>query len=80
MPIHTSLTYTQKNQTLPQLFSILPHAHLMGKKFAFFSDTQIWHKVIGGFSVGSRINLLYNLVEGKNDLKVYPTVGTQYEF
>jgi len=53
---------------------------LKGKKFAFFGDPQIWYKVKGGFSVGSRANLFYNLIGEENSFKIYPTIGSQYEF
>lgn len=51
-----------------------------GKKFAFFGDPQIWFKVKGGFSVGSRVNLYYHLITNDNKLQVYPTIGTKYQF
>lgn len=53
---------------------------LSGKKIAFFGDPQIWYKVKGGFSLGTRVNLLYNLIEDKASLKIYPTIGMQYKF
>ena len=55
-------------------------ADLSGKMFAFFGDPQIWFKVKGKFSVGSRINLFYNLIGKEGQLKVYPTLGTQIKF
>ncbi|MCE7055186.1 DUF5020 family protein [Algoriphagus sp. AGSA1] len=53
---------------------------LTGKKIAFFGDPQLWLKIKGCFSVGTRINLYYNIFGDKNDLKVYPTIGTQIKF
>jgi hypothetical protein len=53
---------------------------LTGKKFAFFGDPQIWFKVKGGFSVGSRVNLYFHLLSNDNHLQVYPTFGTKYQF
>lgn len=38
---------------------------LKGKKFAFFGDPQIWIKIKNGFSVGSRINVYYNLLSDR---------------
>jgi len=55
-------------------------ASLQGKKFAFFADPQIWVKVKGNFSVGSRINLYYHLLNNKNEVQVYPTLGTKIQF
>jgi hypothetical protein len=53
---------------------------LTGKKFAFFGDPQIWLRIKGGFLLGSRINLYYNLIGDEKKLKVYPTFGAQYKF
>lgn len=55
-------------------------SHLSGKKFAFFGDPQLWYRIKGGFSLGTRVNLYYNLLGEKNDLKIYPTLGMQYKF
>jgi hypothetical protein len=52
---------------------------LHGKKFSFFGDPQVWIKLRGGLSLGSRINLFYNL-QKPNALLVYPTVGAKYQF
>ncbi len=54
--------------------------NLSGKKFAFFGDPQIWIRIKNGFSVGSRINIYYNLLDGDNQIQLYPTLGTRYQF
>lgn len=51
-----------------------------GKKFAFFGDPQIWVKIKGNLSAGSRINVFYHLITDDNKLTVYPTVGLKYQF
>jgi hypothetical protein len=66
------------NAALPE--NPLANKHLNGKKIAFFGDPQIWYHIRGGFHIGSRINLLYNLIQGKKELKIYPTIGLQYKF
>lgn len=53
---------------------------LNSKKFAFFGDPQIWIRIKGRLSIGSRINLFYNVIGDENEFKVYPTIGTQYKF
>ena len=53
---------------------------LTGKKFCFFGDPQIWFNVKNGFSVGTRVNLYYHLLTIDNQLQVYPTLGTKYQF
>ena len=53
---------------------------LSGKKFVFIGDPQIWIRIIKGFSLGSRINVFYNLLDDNNQIKVYPTIGAKYEF
>lgn len=52
---------------------------LRGKKFAFFGDPQIWIKIKNNVSVGSKVNVLYNLT-GERQMKFYPTVGIKYQF
>jgi hypothetical protein len=54
--------------------------NLQGKKFAFFADPQIWYKVWGKFSAGTRINCLYHVVTDKNQPQFYPTLGIKFEF
>ncbi len=51
-----------------------------GKKFAFFGDPQVWYKIKDGFSVGTRVNLYYHLLNDSNALQIYPTLGTKYQF
>lgn len=53
---------------------------LHGKKFAFFGDPQIWVKIIGKVSVGSRLNLFYHVLTGDNTVQFYPTLGAKVEF
>jgi len=52
---------------------------LEGKKFVFFGDPQIWVKIKNKFSVGSRINIYYNLLS-ENQIQVYPTFGIKHLF
>jgi len=51
-----------------------------GKKFAFFGDPQIWIKLLKGFSIGSRVNVLYHLITVDDKVQLYPTIGTKYQF
>jgi hypothetical protein len=53
--------------------------YLRGKKFAFFGDPQIWIRIKNGLSVGSRINVYYNLL-ADNKIQFYPTLGLKYKF
>jgi hypothetical protein len=53
---------------------------LHGKKFAFFGDPKIWIRVKGGFYLGSKINVFYNLLGKENQIQFYPTLGTKYQF
>ena len=55
-------------------------SHLSGKKFVFFGDPQAWFRLWTGFSLGTRINLYYNIYGKENELKIYPTLGVQYKF
>lgn len=51
-----------------------------GKKLAFFGDPQVWIKVKGDLSVGSRINIFYHLLTPDNVVQIYPTIGVKYQF
>ncbi|NOT77164.1 MAG: DUF5020 family protein [Cyclobacteriaceae bacterium] len=53
---------------------------LSGKKLSFFGDPQIWVKVKGGLSLGSRINVFYHTLTEEDILQIYPTVGAKYQF
>jgi len=54
--------------------------NLSGKKFAFFGDPQIWIRIKNGLSVGSRINVYYHLLSEDDQIQLYPTLGTKYQF
>jgi hypothetical protein len=53
---------------------------LKGKKFVFFGDPQIWFRIKGGFSIGSRINVYYHVLSEDDQIQFYPTLGTKYQF
>lgn len=54
--------------------------NLTGKKFVFFGDPKIWIRIKGGFSVGSKVNVFYNLMGRPGQVQFYPTLGTKYQF
>lgn len=54
--------------------------HMSGKKVSFFGDPQVWIKVKGGLSLGSRINVFYHTLTDENRIQLYPTVGMKYQF
>jgi hypothetical protein len=51
-----------------------------GKKILFFADPQIWLKISKGFSIGSKGNLSYHIVDDKNRVVLYPTIGLKKDF
>ena len=51
-----------------------------GKRVLFFADPQIWFKIGKGFSIGSRGSLSYHIVDEKNRVVLYPTIGLKREF
>jgi hypothetical protein len=53
---------------------------LHGKKIAFYGDPQIWWKLRGKTSIGTRLSLYYHVLTEKNQMQVYPTVGVKQEF
>jgi hypothetical protein len=53
---------------------------LRGKKFAFFGDPQIWWKLRGNCSVGTRVNLFYKVLTEGGQVQVYPTLGLRVKW
>lgn len=51
---------------------------LSGKGFKFFGDPQIWVKVIGAFSLGSRVYIYHNILN--RETQFFPTLGAKYQF
>jgi hypothetical protein len=51
---------------------------LKGKKLAFFGDPQLWIRVKNKLSIGSKINVYYNLLS-ENKIQFYPTIGIKYQ-
>jgi hypothetical protein len=55
-------------------------AGLRGKDFLFYGEPQLWYKIAKHFSVGSKVNLYYHVLNNGNLLQVYPTVAAMYQF
>lgn len=53
---------------------------LSGKKVAFFGDPQIWYRIKGPFSIGSRWSVFYHVLTDKNAVQVYPSLALKREF
>jgi Domain of unknown function (DUF5020) len=53
---------------------------LRGKKFAFFGDPQIWWRLRGDVSVGTKINLFYKVLTEEQQVQVYPTLGVRVKW
>ncbi len=57
-----------------------PTKNMSGKKLAFFGDPKLWVKLKGGFSIGTKLNIYYNIMGREGALQFYPTIGTKYQF
>ena len=51
-----------------------------GKKILFFADPQLWFKIGKGFSIGSKGNLSYHIMDDKNRVVLYPAIGLKRDF
>lgn len=51
-----------------------------GKKVLFFADPQIWFKVKGKFSLGSKGSVSYHIAEDKNRVILFPAIGIKRDF
>ncbi len=65
---------TNKNDGLPE------NLQKLGKKIAFFADPQLWYALKNGFSIGSRLSLYYHVLNNKNEVQAYPTIGLKKVF
>jgi Domain of unknown function (DUF5020) len=48
---------------------------LRGKRFFLYGEPQCWWKLVGGLSIGVRINIYYHIYTAENELQVYPALG-----
>ena len=53
---------------------------LNGKKLVLFADPQVWYKIKDNWSIGSRVNVFYRLLNDNKAFQFYPTFGLKYEF
>ena len=51
-----------------------------GKQFFFYGDPQIWFRLHGGLSAGTRVQLYYHVLSEENQLQAYPSIGVRYQF
>jgi hypothetical protein len=54
--------------------------NLKGKILSFFGEPQVWFKVIGGLSVGSKFIMYYHVIIPQNLFEIYPTVAARVKF
>jgi hypothetical protein len=53
---------------------------LKGKIVSFFGEPQVWVKVKGKFSIGSKELLYYHVITTQNLFEVYPTLALRMKF
>jgi len=54
-------------------------AGMSGKKISFYGEPQVWYKIKGGFSFGSKINIYYHVLTNDDRFQAYPTIGLRYQ-
>ncbi len=54
--------------------------NLSGKMVCFFGEPQVWFKVKGNFSVGSKEIMYYHVITTQNLFEVYPTIAVRVKF
>jgi Domain of unknown function (DUF5020) len=54
--------------------------NLTGKLVCFFGEPQVWFKVKGGFSMGSKAIMYYHVITTQNLFEVYPTIAARIKF
>jgi len=54
--------------------------NLTGKRFFFFGEPQVWYRIAGGFSIGTKINMYYHIYTTENMLQAYPAAAIRWKF
>lgn len=54
--------------------------NLSGKMVCFFGEPQIWFKIKGSLSMGSKIFLYYHVINTENLFEAYPTLAARIKF
>lgn len=54
--------------------------NMHGKTVSFFGEPQVWFKIKGNFSMGSKILLYYHVITTQNLFEVYPTIAARVKF
>jgi hypothetical protein len=54
--------------------------NLKGKTVSFFGEPQVWFKVKGGLSLGSKFIMYYHVIIPQNLFEVYPTIAARVKF
>ena len=53
-------------------------ANLHGKRISSYGEPQIWFNLGRSFSLGSKINMYYNILTLDGTLQIYPTIAVRY--
>ena len=53
---------------------------LKGKIVSFFGEPQVWLKVKGNLSMGSKVLLYYHVISTQDLFEVYPTIAVRIKF
>jgi Domain of unknown function (DUF5020) len=53
--------------------------NLSGKRFFLYAEPQLWYRVAGGFSIGTKINMYYHIYTTDNKLQVYPAAAIKWK-
>jgi hypothetical protein len=54
-------------------------SNLGGKRVSFYGEPQIWLNISNAFSIGTKINLYYNILTYDATMQVFPTLATRYK-
>ena len=50
-----------------------------GKRFFLYGEPQFWFRVLGGLSVGARMNIYYHINTTNDSWQVYPAAGIRWK-
>jgi hypothetical protein len=50
-----------------------------GKRFFLYGEPQFWVRVLGGLSLGARMNIYYHINTTNDSWQVYPAAGIRWK-
>lgn len=53
--------------------------NLTGKRFFFYAEPQLWYRIAGSVSIGTKINIYYHIYTNADRWQVYPAAAVKWK-